>query len=160
MTIRHPILLLIGFASLFISVPADCQAVDAQPRFVPVTLCGLAFRDGKANPKYVSLDLEFVNASPHGLVLLDHRCPRRGLEVDFANAGLDPTAAMMKEKFWEMTRATGTFRGTLDRDRRTGRLCLTIQSVLNLQAHYFYPQRDDNPIHLPEPQWPTWPPRP
>jgi hypothetical protein len=111
------------------------------------------------NPKRISLDVEYINASPHGLILLDHRCPRKGLEIDFANTLLDADAAMMKEHFWEMARATGTFRGILDRDRVTGKLCLTVESVLNLQPRLFYPGYNDNPIHLPEPQWPTWPPR-
>jgi hypothetical protein len=123
-----------------------------------VGFCNIAFHYEKVNPKYISVDAEYVNGTPHGVILLDHRCPRRGLEIDFASTGLDADAAMMKEHFWEIGRATGTFRGILDRDRVTGRLCLTVHSVLNLQPHFFYPNHGSVPIQLPEPQWPTWPP--
>ena len=158
MMIRQIVLLLFAFAPIVIANPANCQAAPSQPVYVAVTLCGLAFHNEKVNPKYVSLDAEFVNASPHGLVLLDHRCPRGGLGIDFADTGLDPNAEMMKEHFWDMGRATGTFRGKLDRDRVTGRLCLTVQSVLNLQPHFFYPEHGDQPIQLPDSPLPKWPP--
>ncbi len=64
----------------------------------------------------------------------------------------------MKDQFLLIRRATGTFRGVLSRDRPSGLLGLTVQSVLNLQSEPFYPEENFNPIRLPEPQWPTWPP--
>lgn len=136
------------------------KAPTAQPAYVHVTMCGIAFHMERVNPKYISLEAEFVNASPHGVVLLDHRCPRRGLQIDFAKTGLDASATMMEHRYFLMARATGTFRGILSRDRVNGRLGLTVQSVLNLQPQYMYPEINDvpGPVRLPEPQMPLWPP--
>jgi hypothetical protein len=120
-------------------------------------MCGINFHRGKVNPKYISVEAEYVNAIPHGVILIDRRC-RRGLGIDFADAGLDTGAATMKDQFLLIRRATGTFRGVLSRDRPSGLLGLTVQSVLNLQSEPFYPEENFNPIRLPEPQWPTWPP--
>ena len=127
--------------------------------YAHVKICGLSFHDEQANPKYVSLDAEYVNATPHGLFLLDRHCPRgKGLQIDFPTTGMDANAARLKNDLWLIVRATGTFRGTLERDRQTGRLCLFVQSVINFQPEYMYPEHEPAPIRLPEPEWPKWPP--
>lgn len=92
------------------------------------------------------------------VILLDRRCPRRGLQIDFADTDLDANANMMKHKYFLIARATGTFRGILSRDRVNGRLGLTVQSVLNIQPQNMYPELKDDPVHLPEPPRPVWPP--
>ena len=123
-----------------------------------VTMCDIAFHREKVNPKYISIDAEYVNASPHGLILLDRKCPRRGLEIDFSDTGLDAGATTLKDNLWMIRLATGTFRGMLSRDHASARLMLTIQSLLNFQSKPIYPEEKPEPIHLPEPQWPKWPP--
>jgi hypothetical protein len=139
--------------------PANCQAPPSrQPTYVAVSLCQIAFHHESANPQYVSLDAEYVNATPHGLVLIDHACPRRGLQIGFADTGLDANAERLKKHLWGIGRATGMFRGKLYRDRATGMLGLTVQSVLNLQPQFFYPEDDDRPIQLPEQPMPKFPP--
>jgi hypothetical protein len=156
MMIRRVVLRLLAFAPVVIANSAKCQAPPSQPDYVSVTLCEIAFHHEKVNPKYVSLDAEYVNATPHGLVLLDRRCPKRGLGIDFADTVFDANAEMMKKHFWEMDRATGTFRGILGSRPRSG-LYLIVQSVLNLQPQFFFPDHD-RPIQLPEPPLPKWPP--
>ena len=157
---KPAVMLLLALAPMVLAQTAPTKAPTAQPAYVHVSMCGFAFRMERVNPKYVSLEAEFVNASPHGVVLLDHRCPGRGLQIDFAETGLDASATMMEHRYFLMARATGTFRGVLSRDRLNGRLGLTVQSVLNLQPRYMYPDINDGPgpVRLPEPQWPAWPP--
>lgn len=155
---KPAVFLILAFAPIALAQPAHNAAPTQQPAYVHVTMCGIAFHHEKVNPRYISLDAEFVNASPHGVILLDRRCPRRGLQIDFADRDLDANAIMMKHKYFLIARATGTFRGILSRDRVNGRLGLTVQSVLNLQPQYMYPELKDDPIHLPEPPWPVLPP--
>jgi hypothetical protein len=151
-------LLLIASVPMVIVYAADCQAPTAQPIYVRVTLCQLAFHHEKVNPKYVSLDLEYVNADPHGQMLLNRHCPTKGLLIDFPNTGLDSNAATLRDQRWIIARATGTFRGMLERDQRTGRLVLSVQSVLKFRPAYMYSEHVPGPIRLPEPDWPKWPP--
>jgi hypothetical protein len=154
---KPAVLLLLAFAPIVLAQPPHNEVPTTQPAYVHVTMCGIDFHRGKTNPKYISLEAEYINAIPHGVILIDWRC-RRGLSIDFAETGLDAGAATMKDKFLLIRRATGTFRGVLNRNRNSGRLGITVQSVLNLQSKLFYPEEEIDPIRLPEPQWPMWPP--
>lgn len=158
MTRRVGLLLFVLTASEM-GFPAQPAAQSLSPLYAPVTLCGISFHHQKADPKYISVEAEFVNAMPHGAILLDHHCPGRGLQIDFPKTRLDPGAATLKQDFWRISRANGRFRGMLERDERTGRIYLSVQSVLNLQPEYFYPEeRKPEPIQLPQPELPHWPP--
>jgi hypothetical protein len=147
------VLLLLALAPIVIGYSAQSQARNTQPRYVPITLCELSFHHEKANPKYISVDAEYVNAMPHGLVLTDRRCETKGLQIDFADTGLDPSVALIKAHLFEIHRANGTFRGILKRDPVTSRLYLWLQSVVNFQSADYVPE-----LHKNEPLWPQWPP--
>ena len=113
----------------------------------------------RANPKYISVKAEYVNAAPHGLFLTDRRCPSKALQIDFPDTGLDPSAAFIKDYWWEIHQAKGTFRGMLKRDRDTSRPHFWLESVVNFQSADYLPELDkDEPIRLPEPTVPKWPP--
>jgi len=150
---------LFAFAPFVIGSSANCQVHDTQPPYVPVTLCELSFHHERANPKHISVAAEYVNAVPHGLFLTDRRCEGKGLQIDFADTGLDPSVAFIKSHLFEIHRAYGTFRGTLKRDRVTGRLYLWLESAVNFRSVDPVTIHDE-PIHLPEPLLPTWPPTP
>ena len=157
---RHVDLLLFVLAASGIGFSAQPAVLSTSPPYTPVTLCGISFHHQEANPKYASLEAEFVNATPHGVILLDQHCPARALQIDFPKTGVDPGAATLKRDFWRISRANGTFRGMLERDQRTGRLYLSVQSVLNFRPVYFYPEeRKSEPIQLPQPELPSWPPK-
>jgi hypothetical protein len=122
---------------------------DRQPVYLPIKLCEIAFHREKVNPKFISIRAEFVNAIPHGLVLIDRTCANKGLQIDFADTGLDPSVALLKDHLGQIWRAEGTFRGILKRDRATGRLYLWLQSVVDFRSPYYQPE--PGPIRLPEP---------
>ena len=109
------------------------QVRGVRPIYAPVKLCEISFRSERVNPKYVSIDAEFVSAFPHGLFLTDERCPRDVLQIDFPNTNLDPSVAFIKDNLLGISRATGRFRGVIKRDRVTGRPYLWLQSVVRVQ---------------------------
>jgi hypothetical protein len=155
MTVRL-VQFLFAFAATVIGYSANGQAHNTEPPYVPVTLCELSFHRERPNPKHVSIEAEYVSGIPHGLVLIDRRCEGKGLGIDFADTGLDPSVAFIKRHLFEIHRANGTFRGTLKRDRVTGRLYLWLESVVDFRSDDI--QDEDKPIHLPDPPPPTWPP--
>ena len=140
---------------------AVCQIQYAQSSYVPVTLCGLSFHHEKANPKHISVYAEYINGFPHGLLLIDRRCERNGIGIDFADKGLDPSVEFIQRHMLDIRRAHGIFRGTLRRDPEHGRLYLWLESVVGFRSEDIQPSlREDEPkpIRLPEPPLPTWPP--
>jgi len=155
------ILLLFALAPIVIGDSAYSQARNTQPRYTPVSVCNISFHHERVNPKYISVDAEYADAFPHGLVLSDRRCPGKGIQIDFPDTGLDPSVALIKDHLWEIHHAKGTFRGMLKRDRGTNRLYLSLESVVNFQSADYSPESDkDGPIRLPEPPLPKWPPAP
>lgn len=158
--IRRLDLLLFVLAASGTGFSAQPATKSTSPYYTPRTLCEISFHREKVNPKYVSLDAEFVNATPHGAFLLDKHCAGRGLQIDFAKTGLDQGAVTLNKDFWRISRAQGTFQGMLERDERTGRIYLSVQSVLNFRPEYFYPEeRKPEPIQLPQQEFPSWPPQ-
>ncbi len=156
---RRFVLLMFALASIVIGDSAHSQTRSTQPHYAPVTLCEISFHHERANPKYISVDAEYVNAIPHGLFLRDLRCPDKGLQLDFPDTGLDPSVALINGHLWEIHKATGIFRGMLKRDRHTGRLYLWLESVVNFQPAEYLPEFDKGePIRLSEPTVPKWPP--
>jgi hypothetical protein len=151
---KRLVLLLLALGAPGMGLSAQSAAQEGTPPYTPVTLCGISIRHQKVKPKYVSLDAEYVNATPHGLFLIDRHCRGKGLQIDFPKTGLDPGAATLKDNLWIIAQATGTFRGMLERDQRTGRLCLIVQSVLGFRPKYFDPERKDKPLRLPDPELP------
>ena len=69
--------LLIIASALLICLPAQAQAGPKQPRYVPITLCQISFKNGRHNQKFISVDAEYVSATPHGLFLTDKHCERK-----------------------------------------------------------------------------------
>jgi hypothetical protein len=155
--IRPFVMAFFALASIAGEYSADCQVRKAQPVYTPISLCEISFHPQKANPKFISVHAEFVNATPHGLVLTDRRCANRGLQIDFADTGLDPSVALIKDHLFQIWRADGTFRGVLKRDPDSGRLYLWLQSVANFKSSYYQPE--PGPVRLPElPPFPPLPP--
>lgn len=157
--IRRFVLLLFALSPIVIANSMQCQTKKALPSYVPITLCEISFHHEKPNPKYISVDAEYVSAIPHGLYLIDRRCASKAIQIDFADTGLDPSVALIKDHLWEIQKATGTFRGMLKRHRGTNRLYLWLESVVNFQPADYLPAFDKSePIRLPEPTVPKWPP--
>jgi hypothetical protein len=155
------VLLLVASAPMMIRPHAQAQARSTQPHYAPITLCDISFHSERVNPKYISLEAEYLSAFPHGLFLTDKRCARKGLQIDFPDTGLDPSVAFINSHLLEIGRATGTFRGILKRNRVTGRPYLWLQSVVNFQSADPLPEPyKDELIQLPEPPLPKWPPSP
>jgi hypothetical protein len=147
------------------SATAQAQAEPKKPRYVRISLCQISFKIERSNPRLISVDAEFVNAFPHGLFLTDQRCKRDGLQIDFPDAGLDPSVAFIQNHLLQIHRASGTFRGILKRDYATGLLFLWLQSVGNFQTSDALtfdlpPPYIDEPIRLPEPPPLNWPKSP
>src|ERR1700757_2406594 len=155
MTGRY-VLLLLALAPVVVGYFAQSQARNTQPLYAPVTLCEISSRHKKVSPKYISVDAEYINAVPHGLFLTDRRCPRKVLQINFGENGLDPSVALIKDHLLQIHRADGTFRGILKRDSANGRLFLWLQSVINFQSPDYQPE--PKPIRLPEPPFPNVPP--
>src|SRR5690242_16805286 len=124
------------------SIVSGCldQRRNAQPVYTAISLCEISFAREKANPRLISVRAEFVNAWPHGLVLIDRQCPNKGIQIDFPDTGLDPSVAIIKDHLFQIWRADGTFRGILRRDRGDGRLYLWLQSVVNFESPYYQPE--------------------
>lgn len=147
--IRCFVVALFALTSIAAACSAHCQARNAQPVYTSVSLCEISFHRQTANPKLISVQAEFVNGSPHGLVLLDWRCSTKGLRIDFPDTGLDPSVAFIKDHMFQIHRADGTFRGILKRDPGNGRLYLWLQSVVNFESADLPPEPE--PIRLAEP---------
>jgi hypothetical protein len=157
--IRRFVLLLFALSPIVIADSVHSQAREARSSYVPITLCELSFHHEKQNPKYISVDAEYVSAIPHGLYLIDRHCAKKAIQIDFADTGLDPSVAVINDHLWEIQKATGTFRGMLKRHRDTKRLYLWLESVVNFQPAEYLPAFDKGePIRLPEPTLPKWPP--
>jgi hypothetical protein len=157
--IRRFVLLLFALSPILIEDAAHSQARSAKPSYVSVTVCEISFHHEKANPRYISVDAEYVSAIPHGLYLNDRRCARKALQIDFADTDLDASVAFIKDYLWQIHRANGTFLGTLKRCRDRSRLCLWLDSVVNFRSTDCLPELDmGEPIRLPEPPLPKWPP--
>lgn len=153
------VLLSFALAAPRIGLSAQSAAQGETSLYTRVTLCGISFHHERANPKHISVDAEYVSAIPHGLFLIDRRCEGKGLQIDFADNGLDPSVAFIKHHMFEIHRAHGIFRGTLKRGRVNGRLYLWLESVADFRSDDIHPApHEDEPIHLPEPPLPTWPP--
>jgi hypothetical protein len=158
MTCRSVFLLFV-LAQTMIGSSVHGQRPTVQPPYAPIGLCEVSFHHEKPNPKYVSLEAEYVSAVPHGLFLTDRRCPRKALQIDFPDTGLDPSVALLKKHLYEFNRASGTFQGVLKRDSVTKRVYLWLQYVVNLKPAEYVPELSkDGPIQLPEPPLPKWPP--
>ena len=152
------VLLLFALAPIVIGDSIHSQARNAQPHYVPITVCEVSFHHERANPKYISVHAEYVDAIPHGLFLIDRRCARKALQIDFPDTGLDPGVELIKDHLSEIHRASGTFRGILKRDRVTSRLYLWLDSVVNFRSADYLPELDmSEPIRLLEPPLPKWP---
>jgi hypothetical protein len=159
MMTRRLVLLLLALGPIMIANQVGCQPTAAQSVYVSVTLCEIAFHHEKVNPKYISVDAEYLSAVPHGLFLTDKRCARKALQIDFADNGLDPSVALLKDHLSEIHRAIGTFRGILKRDPNTKRLFLWLQSVVNFQSADYIPDlHKDEPIRVPDSPPAKWPP--
>jgi hypothetical protein len=157
--IRRFVVLLFALSPILIGTAADPQARNAKPSYVPVAVCEISFHHEKANPKYISVDAEYVSAVPHGLYLTDGCCPRKALQIDFADTGLDASVALIRNHLWKIHRANGTFLGALRSCLDRSRLCLWLDSVLNFRSNDYLPELDrGEPIRLPEPPLPKWPP--
>jgi hypothetical protein len=156
--IRRFVLQLLALSPIVIGAAGHAEVKNAQPIYVPVTVCEISFHHEKANPKYISVDAEYVSAIPHGLYLIDRRCAGKALQIDFADTGLDSSRSY-QGPLWEIHRANGTFRGILKRCLDKSRLCLWLDSVVNLRSSDYRPGLDmGEPICLPEPPLPKWPP--
>ncbi len=156
---RRFVLLLFVLAQTIIRFSVHGQAPTVQPPYAPIGLCEISFNHEKVNPKYVSLHAEYMSAVPHGLFLTDRHCPRKVLQIDFPDTGLDPSVALLKKHLSEINRASGTFQGVLKRDPATKHVYLWLQSVVNLKPAEYVPAFDKGePIRLPEPPVPKWPP--
>jgi hypothetical protein len=153
---RRFVPLLFALAPVVIGYSGQSQARNTQPLYAPVTLCEISSHHKGVSPKYISVDAEYINAVPHGLFLTDRRCPRKVLQIDFADNGLDPSVALIKDHLLQIHRADGTFRGIIKRDSANGRLFLWLQSVINFQSPDYQPE--PKPIRLPEPPFPNVPP--
>jgi hypothetical protein len=92
--------LLFAMSPIVTGAAAHSQARNAQPTYVPVTLCEISFHHEKANPKYISVDAEYVGAIPHGLYLNDRRCTKKALQIDFVDSGLDASVALIRDHMW------------------------------------------------------------
>ncbi len=155
---RRFVLLMFVLAQTMIEPSVHGQARTVQPLYASIRICEISFHHEKVNPKYVSLDAEYVSAVPHGLFLTDRRCPTKALQIDFPDTGLDPSVALLKRHLFEINRASGTFQGVLKRDPVTKRVYLWLQSVVNLKSAEYVPELNkDEPIQLPEPPLPKWP---
>jgi hypothetical protein len=142
------VLLLFALAPIVIGDSIHSQARNVQPHYVPITVCEVSFHDETPNPKYISIDAEYVNAIPHGLFLIDRRCAKKALQIDFPDTGLDPSVELIKQHLSEIHRANGTFRGILKRDHVT-RLYLRLDSVVNFRSADYLPELDPGePIRL------------
>ena len=156
---RRLVLLLFALSPIAIADSAHSQARNPQPSYFLITLCEMSFHHEKPNPKYISVDAEYVSAAPHGLYLIDRHCASKAIGIDFADTDLDPSVALIKDHLWEIRKATGTFRGMLKRHRDTNRLYLWLESVVNFQPADYVPAFDKSePIRFPEPTVPQWPP--
>lgn len=142
---------------MFFGRPAQSQTQDGTRAYRVLTICDISHhRHRDLIGRRVAIDAEYVNAVPHGLYLLDSSCERGALQIDFPDAGLDPSVALLKAHMFEIHKASGTFRGILKIDRRTGRIYLWLESILNFKTPDHIPEL--NPIPpLPEPPPPIWP---
>jgi hypothetical protein len=137
---------------------AKPQDRKRQPVYAPVTLCEISFHHERVNPKYISVDAEYMSAVPHGLFLTDRRCAKKVFQLDFSRNDPDPSVAFIHNHIFEIHRANGTFRGLLKRDRVTGALYLWLQSVVNFRSADILPEGPPgDPIDLPGPPLPKRP---
>lgn len=150
------VLLLAAFSPTFFGCYARSQVRNTRPVYARVELCKIPVH--RIDRKYVSFDAEFRTALPHGIFLTDRRCTRI-LQIDFADTGLDLSVVFLEKHIFELNGARGTFRGTLKRDPDTRRVYLWLESVVDLQSTSYVPAFErDEPIQLPQPEFPKWPP--
>lgn len=145
------------FGILLMAGTSGTVSAQISRNYKRTALCEVASRSVRAGAKLVSIDAEIVNAMPHGLFLIDERCPRISLQIDFARTGIDPSLKALEENMFCFHRATGTFRGRIKFDSETRRRYLWLESLINFNCEECSEPFEDKPINLPDPPLPTLP---
>lgn len=155
---RRAAFLLLTISTVAVGAAAQSKHHDTRRVYTALTICDISHhRHHDLVDHRVAIEAEYVNAIPHGVFLLDSHCERGALQIDFPDTGLDPSVALLKAHMFEIHNASGTFRGILKIDRRSGRIYLWLESVLNLESPDYVPEL--HPIKpLPEPPTRKWPP--
>lgn len=141
----------------FLLMAGTSGTVNAQVsrNYKRANLCDVASRSVRTGAKLISIDAELVNAVPHGLFLIDERCPNNSLQIDFARTGIDPSLNVLEHNIFCFHRATGTFRGRIKLDSRTRRSYLWLESLLNFKCEGCSEPFEDKPIYLPDTSLPA-----
>jgi hypothetical protein len=105
-----------------------------QPDYKRVGVCDVLAPASHMQGELVEIEAEVHNAIPHGLYLVDQRCPKRSLQLDYQLKDADPSLSNFHRLiFNDVLEARGKFRGRVERDSKTGRLYLLLRSVLDVQ---------------------------
>jgi hypothetical protein len=108
----------------------------AQTGYKTVSVCDVLREPLKHNLQQVAVDADLFIARPHGVVLLDQKCPAKGLALDFPLQGEDESVANLERLIRNgqlPLQSTGRFCGKITRDPKTKRPVLSLRLVLNLQ---------------------------
>ena len=110
------IVLMFSLCSAFASI-----SLIAQPVYKRIKLCDLD--SSTSLHKLVAVDADLIFAFPHGIVLTDDSCLRKGLSVEFPpREKEDQSLVDLEKKLFNLPlpgRQTGIFFGEIKRDRKT-----------------------------------------
>jgi hypothetical protein len=107
-----------------------------------MSVCEILAAPSKSYLQDVAIDADLVGARPHGVVLVDQRCPGKGLLLDVSSTASDRTVKDLDKSLRNgdlslngslSLESTGRFSGKIKRDPATKRLILSLYLVQNLQ---------------------------
>jgi hypothetical protein len=129
------------FTVLFTSSSFSTHAA-VQEHYKRMSVCEILAAPSKSYLQDVAIDADLVSARPHGVVLVDHQCPEKGLLLDFRSTASDRSVKGLDKAIrnGELSlngslslESTGRFCGKVKRDPATKRLVLSLHLVQNLQ---------------------------
>jgi hypothetical protein len=110
--------------------------VDAQTGYKNVSVCEILAQPKNNNLQKVAVDADLLIARPHGVVLVDQRCPGNGLLLDFPSTAEEESVAKLEKAIRRdelPLESTGRFCGNVSREPKSKRFVLSLRLVLNLQ---------------------------
>lgn len=128
------------FAQAVVSVGlfTSCGLAFSQSPKSQASLCRIAPHMVEYLHKSVEISAGVYGAWPHGFYLEDRGCPKKTIRFDYEISGADPSIAEFDKLLSHNALhlgliASGQFRGVVQRDRVSGRLYLSLKSVIGLR---------------------------
>lgn len=120
-----------------ICLSTSCGFAFTQSPKSQASLCQIVSHSNKYMHRSVEISANVYGAWPHGFFLEDQGCPKKTIRFDYETSGGDPSITQFDKLVSHNALhmgliASGRFRGVVQRDRVSGRLFLSLKSVIGL----------------------------